>query len=142
MTAAVASAALAQLNSAGTTNATTTSNNSTAASSAGGANRLAFNRLAHERKTVHVMNNKDISKRDRQLFAAAGMSSNLAATHNNYSAIASGINHNNLNGPSSTLDSHSSSGAGGGRNQTNNINNNSNTSGSFLQKLSSKFTRR
>ena len=98
-------------------------------------NRLNFNRLANERKTVHVMNNKDITKHNKQLYTAAGIHSNLAS--NNYSAVASGINHqHNLNGPSSTLDSHSSGGGVGiGRNQTN-------ATGSFLQKLSSKFTRR
>ena len=75
------------------------------------------------------MNNKDMAKHNKQL--AAGMQSNLAS--NNYSAIASGIN-NQHNGPHSTLDSHSS-GGGIGRHQTN-------ATGSFLQKLSSKFTRR
>jgi hypothetical protein len=113
-----------------TTTTTSTNNNNTASATS---NRLNFNRLANERKTVHVMNNKDMTKNSK--YSAAGMQPNLAS--NNYSAIASGINnqHNNLNGPSSTLDSHSSGGGGIGRNQTN-------ATGSFLQKLSSKFTRR
>jgi hypothetical protein len=79
------------------------------------------------------MNNKDMHKNNK-LYSTAGLQSNLAS--NNYSAIASGINNqNNFNGPHSTLDSHSSGGGGIGRNQTN-------ATGSFLQKLSSKFTRR
>ncbi len=95
-------------------------------------NRLNFNRLAAERKTVHVMNiNKDTNKRERQLLG--GITPNLSSNHNNYSALTGTIHtHHNINGPSSTLNSHN---GGGNRNQTN-------QSGSFLQKLSSKFTRR
>lgn len=92
-------------------------------------NRLNFNRAAAERKTVHVMNmNKDSSKKDKN--NTFGILSN----HQNYSAISSGLNSQT----SSTLDSHSATRASNNSSQFS-----SHTAGgSFLQRLSSKFTRR
>ncbi len=101
-------------------------------------NRLQFNRLAAERKTVHVMNAnlKNVSKNDRQILASynnsgAGVGSTNGATattnltnvqnyQNNYLNNSSA---NDYNGMFTT-----------GRSQTN--------ATTFLQKLSSKFTRR
>jgi len=117
MTTNVAMKALAQLNN--------TATNSPTNGASGSASGPYFNRLANERKTVHIMNmNKDGGKKDKQLASA------LAAVNaNNYSNLHH-FNGTNV-GPSSTLDSHT----GATRSQTN-------TTGSFLQKLSSKFTRR
>jgi hypothetical protein len=124
-----ATAAVGQTNNNGTSNIASASN-AGGHSSTGGGNRLNFNRLAAERKTVHVMNmNKDLHKRDKQLLSG-NIVPNLATNHNNFNAITGGMH---LNGPSSTLDGHNS--GGNSRSQTN-------TNGSFLQKLSSKFTRR
>ncbi len=104
-------------------------------------NRLQFNRLAAERKTVHVMNanlNKDLSKRDRQIVASynnapgaagVGLTGGAAATtnltnaqnyQNNY------LNNQSTNEYNGMMNS--------GRSHTN--------ASTFLQKLSSKFTRR
>jgi hypothetical protein len=96
-------------------------------------NRLNFNRAAAERKTVHVMNmNKDSSKKDKN--STFGILSNLSSNHQNYSAISSGLNSQT----SSTLDSHSITRASNNSSQYS-----SHTAGgSFLQRLSSKFTRR
>ena len=132
----------ASINTNGSTSTSTTNNNN--------GNRLLFNRLANERKTVHVFNSniKDLAKRDRQLLSsynhATGattntgtltngtngggasntgtLTSNNAATnlHNNYTGM----------GNPSTLDYNMTT----GRSHTN--------TSSFLQKLSSKFTRR
>jgi hypothetical protein len=129
MTAAVAAAGQANASPSnnGVSNIASASN---AGTNGSGGNRLNFNRLAAERKTVHVMNmNKDLNKRDKQLLSG-NIVPNLATNHNNFNAITGGMH---LNGPSSTLDGHNS--GGNSRSQTN-------TNGSFLQKLSSKFTRR
>ncbi len=119
----------------------TTSNNN---------NRLLFNRLANERKTVHVMSanlNKDVSKRDRQLINSynhAAAAANGGAPGG--TAGASGLNtttgttnltnahnyQNNFLNNQSTLDYNGMMATG--RSHTN--------ASTFLQKLSSKFTRR
>jgi hypothetical protein len=110
-------------------------------------NRLQFNRLATERKTVHVMNaniNKDITKRDRQILASYNQSGgpngpNSQQTNTNLTNQAQLHNYQNqhyLNNTASaiqggnTLDYNMTT----GRSHTN--------AGSFLQKLSSKFSRR
>ena len=133
-------------------NQTTSSNNASpslnhANQSSIANNRLQFNRLATERKTVHVMNanlNKDVSKRDRQILAsynhaaaaaASGTGANSASTAAGGAAqctnLKNSLHHQHyLNSGQGTLDYNMLS----GRSHTN--------AGSFLQKLSSKFTRR
>ena len=103
-------------------------------------NRLLFNRLATERKTVHVMGsnlNKDLPKRDRQMLSsynhatantAGGMNPGATGTLGGTNTLQQNYFNNTNMGPS-TLDYNST-----GRSHTN--------GGSFLQKLSSKFTRR
>lgn len=141
-------------NNASSLNQTTTSTNASpsvnnANQSSIVNNRLQFNRLATERKTVHVMNanlNKDVSKRDRQILAsynhaaaaaASGTGANSASTAAGGGGAAQCTNLKNalhhqhyLNSGQGTLDYNMLS----GRSHTN--------AGSFLQKLSSKFTRR
>jgi hypothetical protein len=111
---------------------------------AASANRLQFNRLATERKTVHVMNsnlNKDLKQRQQLLnnfnnnnhqsaaytsIGTAGMPSGILNGVSNANTLQ---NYNDLGGNQSSLDYTLS-----GRSHTN--------ASSFLQKLSSKFIRR
>ena len=107
-------------------------------------NRLLFNRLATERKTVHVMNSnlKEVSKRDRQMLASynnsgtgTGTSGTGTLTNGGGAGTLTSNNASNLHqtyamGNPSTLDYNMTT----GRSHTN--------ASSFLQKLSSKFTRR
>lgn len=104
-------------------------------------NRLQFNRLAAERKTVHVMNanlNKDLSKRDRQIIASynnsaqgqAGVGSTTGAAATTNLTNAQNYQNNYLNNQSTN----EYNGMNSGRSHTN--------ASTFLQKLSSKFTRR
>ena len=106
-------------------------------------NRLQFNRMAAERKTVHVMSdglNKDLTKRNRPMLTTnaagnvtshtvggamggAGASGNNQQQYFNQSGYGGG-------GGQSTLDYNMTT----GRSSTN--------ASSFLQKLSSKFSRR
>lgn len=139
MTTAVALAATNNINQTtgvNTPNSPAITQNGSSTSTNG--NRLLFNRLATERKTVHVMNSnlKDVSKRDRQILASYNQtgatgtmtngatgtltSNNATNLHNNYAGM----------GNPSTLDYNMTT----GRSHTN--------ASSFLQKLSSKFTRR
>lgn len=102
--------------------------------------RLQFNRLAAERKTVHVMNaniNKDVTKRDRQILASYNQAAASAAGGAGAGGTLSGVGTNltnvyphNYQAGQSTLDYNMTT----GRSHTN--------AGSFLQKLSSKFSRR
>ena len=130
-----------------------------AAAAAGTSTRLQFNRLASERKTVHVMNAnlKDVTKRDRQMLAsynhggAAGAASGAAGGaaagggggggHHHQLAGATGTNlasypnQNYLNSAGGVMAGHQLDyNMTTGRSHTN--------TGSFLQKLSSKFSRR
>ena len=113
--------------------------------------RLQFNRLATERKTVHVMNaniNKDITKRDRQILA----SYNNQGGMNPHQQAANGTNLTNaLNYPNQHYLNSAAGGGGGGSgmgHHQNTLDYNMTTgrshtnAGSFLQKLSSKFSRR
>ena len=116
-----------------------------------GGNRLQFNRLANERKTVHVMSaniNKNVTKGDRQILAsynhaAAGAGAQAAgqgASGANTLAGGVGTNLTNMNfqhqhylnstDRQATLDYNMTT----GRSHTN--------ASSFLAKLSSKFSRR
>jgi hypothetical protein len=125
----------------------TPNTNGVSSSGANTNNRLLFNRLATERKTEHVMSanlNKDVSKRDRQILAsynnaAAGASPGSASGHANTNAAANTNltsvyqqNNNQYLNNQSTLEY--SGMMTTGRSQTN--------ASTFLQKLSSKFTRR
>lgn len=96
---------------------------------------MQFNRLATERKTVHVMSsniNKEIqNKRDKQLLNSYNQSTLASQASGAYTGT---LNSNTLTHQSyvpgqSTLD------------YTMNTRSNTNA-GSFLQKLSSKFSRR
>lgn len=113
---------------------TTTSTNATGIN--GSNNRLQFNRLAAERKTVHVMNanlNKDVSKRDRQILASYNNNSGAGTV----GLTAGGNANTNLTNAQNYQNNYSGNEYGmmsTGRSQTN--------ASSFLQKLSSKFTRR
>ena len=113
-------------------------------SAANSSNRLLFNRLATERKTVHVMNSniKEVSKRDRQILASynnsgTGTSGTGTLTNGGGAGVGTLTSNNASNlhqtyamGNPSTLDYNMTT----GRSHTN--------ASSFLQKLSSKFTRR
>ena len=115
----------------------------TSTNAANGANnRLQFNRLAAERKTVHVMNanlNKDVSKRDRQILASynnsgpgsAGVGSTAGAAATTNLTNAQNYQNNYLNNQSNN---EYNGMMNSGRSHTN--------ASTFLQKLSSKFTRR
>ena len=135
-------------------NNTSMDKNAGTASAAVSGNRLQFNRLANERKTVHIMSanaNKDVTKRDRQILAsynhAAAAGGDVGAANNTTGTGANtlanhgvGTNLTNLNfqhqhylnsnDRQATLDYNMTT----GRSHTN--------ASSFLQKLSSKFTRR
>jgi hypothetical protein len=136
-------------------NNTSVDKNASTAASSGSSNRLQFNRLANERKTVHVMSaniNKDVTKRDRQILAsynhAAAGAGGAASPNNNGGTTGAntlanhgvGTNLTNMNfqhqhylnnnDRQATLDYNMTT----GRSHTN--------ASSFLQKLSSKFSRR
>ena len=137
-------------NTASINQATTTSTTTTAAQQqqqpATNGNRLLFNRLATERKTVHVMGsnlNKDLPKRDKVLASynhtslatatggGGGMNPGATGTLSGTTGLQShNAYYNNSSMGPSTLDYNMST----GRSHTNGA--------SFLQKLSSKFTRR
>ena len=113
----------------------------TASSASSNSNRLLFNRLATERKTVHVMSanlNKDVSKRDRQILASYNHATANSSTAGTGAAAAAATNLTNNNYQNNFLNNQSTLDYNGmmttGRSQTN--------ASTFLQKLSSKFTRR
>lgn len=104
-------------------------------------NRLQFNRLAAERKTVHVMNAnlKNVSKNDRQILASYNNSATTASGVGSTSGATATTNLTNAqNYQNNYLNNQSGNEYNGmlttGRSQTN--------TSTFLQKLSSKFTRR
>ena len=105
----------------------------------GSNNRLQFNRLAAERKTVHVMNanlNKDVSKRDRQILASYN-NNNAGGGAGTVGSTSGGNANTNLTNAQNYQNNYAGNEYGmmsTGRSQTN--------ASSFLQKLSSKFTRR
>lgn len=124
-------------------------------SSSSNSNRLQFNRLATERKTVHVMNsnlNKDIMSGKRQQQMLGQFNSNNNHQHHQSAAYApsnatgaghtlngSATHHNNAN----TL--HNYNDLGGLGNQSSldyTMSGRGQNASSFLQKLSSKFIRR
>jgi len=102
-------------------------------------NRLQFNRLAAERKTVHVMNAnlKNVSKNDRQILASYNNNSGTGVGSTNGAAATTNLT-NVQNYQNNYLNNSVANDYNGmltsGRSQTN--------ATTFLQKLSSKFTRR
>ncbi len=103
----------------------------------GSNNRLQFNRLAAERKTVHVMNanlNKDVSKRDRQILASYNNNGSGTGTVGSTSGGNANTNLTNAQNYQNNYSGNEYGMMSTGRSQTN--------ASSFLQKLSSKFTRR
>ena len=129
------------------TTATTTTNATTAAAANNNTNaannRLQFNRLATERKTVHGMTpfankNEPAKQRDRQMLTTFNNATGGAAIGNVNSA---GVGGSGVGG----VGSYNANAGVGGANQSSldyNMTTGRNNAGSFLQKLSSKFSRR
>lgn len=131
------------------------------AASAAPTNRLQFNRLATERKTVHVMNNNmagalsGASQANKSAAAGGGVKPQMLASYN-AAAAAQATNNTNTLGTSTFNTYHhhhtfhnfnqpttNMPGQNGGQNTLDySTTGRANAAGSFLQKLSSKFSRR